>query len=219
MKIVLKPRTSVIAFLLSIGLLTPVAQSQEGDEEVLITRGQKSVSVTHDGQAVEIQRVQDKDNEIIEFYRKTTRGRIQPMHPFAPNKVETIGEREVIDYIKKQSDGDESILIIDSRTEFWVKRTGLIPGAVNIPYTEFDEASDVASILELEFNVTIDETFNFSAAKTLVMYCNGIWCGQSPAAITTLLAMGYPAAKIKYYRGGLQNWASLGLTVIPQKGD
>ncbi len=35
------------------------------------------------------------------LYRKTTRGTIQAMHPFEPHKVDTIGEREIIDYIKK----------------------------------------------------------------------------------------------------------------------
>ncbi len=205
----------VVAILLP---LNPI-YAQEGDNEVLITHGLKSVSVTHYAQPVKIQRAQDKDNEIISFYRKTARGRIQPIHPFKPHQVETIGEREMIDYIKQKSDGDNSILVIDSRTAFWVEQTGIIPGAVNIPYTEFEEAGNAALLMEMEFNVVIDETFDFSGAKTLVMYCNGIWCGQSPTAITKLLILGYPAAKIKYYRGGMQNWASLGLTVIPHNGE
>jgi hypothetical protein len=40
-----------------------------------------------------------------------------------------------------------------------------------------------------------------------------MWCGQSPHAIKNLLALGYPAEKIYYYRGGMQAWQSLGLTV------
>jgi hypothetical protein len=33
-----------------------------------------------------------------------------------------------------------------------------------------------------------------------------------------LLALGYPAHKIKWYRGGMQSWKSLGLTtVFPEK--
>ena len=69
-------------------------------------------------------------------------------------------------------------------------------------------------ILEDRFDVILAEAWDFSQAKTLVMFCNGIWCPQSPAAIRRLLAMGYPAAKIKYYRGGMQNWFALGLTVV-----
>ncbi|CAI8238634.1 MAG: Uncharacterised protein [Arcobacter lacus] len=30
----------------------------------------------------------------------------------------------------------------------------------------------------------------------------------------SLLKMGYPVAKIKYYRGGMQAWTSLGFTVV-----
>ncbi|MGD8570515.1 MAG: rhodanese-like domain-containing protein, partial [Gammaproteobacteria bacterium] len=36
---------------------------------------------------------------------------------------------------------------------------------------------------------------------------------QSPTAIKNLLALGYPAEKIYYYRGGMQAWQSLGMTV------
>lgn len=191
------------------------AEEKEG-KDVLIAHGLKSVDVMHQGEPVKIMRVQDKSNQIIEFYRKTTRGRIQPMFPFAPHRVDTIGEREVIDYVKALSEGDESIIIVDSRTKAWVKRTGMIPGAVNIPFTHFkpDDAGRFTEILEDQLGVLTGEFFDYSQAKTLVMYCNGVWCGQSPTAIKRLLAMGYPATKIKYYRGGMQSWSSLGLTVV-----
>jgi rhodanese-related sulfurtransferase len=45
------------------------------------------------------------------------------------------------------------------------------------------------------------------------LFCNGAWCGQSPASIRALLTMGYPQSKIKYYRGGMNDWKLLGLTV------
>jgi len=198
-------------------LLAPF-QSANAEEKqtkgVMITQGIQSVDVKHHGKTVAITRVQDKKNEIVPFYRKTTRGTIQAMHPFAPHAVETIGEREMIEYIQKMSVGDSSILIVDSRTPAWVKRSGMIPGAVNIPFTKFSEDDVTLEIMEDEFDVIPGETFNFSNAKTLVMYCNGNWCGQSPTAIRKLLSMGYPAAKIKYFRGGMQSWAALGLTTI-----
>ena len=46
------------------------------------------------------------------------------------------------------------------------------------------------------------------------MFCNGMWCGQSPNNIRTLLRFGYPADKIKWYRGGMQNWSNLGFTTV-----
>ncbi|HEC05141.1 MAG TPA: rhodanese-like domain-containing protein [Thiothrix sp.] len=195
-----------------------LAQEKES-KQVMITHSLLDVEVKHNGKDVKIMRAQDKSNEIVAFYRKTTRGSIQAMFPFEPHKVETIGEREMIDYIKKMSDGDESIIVIDSRTPAWVERSGMIPGAVNIPFTQFKESSSTLEIMEDQFDVITGETFDYSNAKTLVMYCNGAWCGQSPTAIRKLLAMGYPAAKIKYYRGGMQSWASLGLTVITADKD
>jgi rhodanese-related sulfurtransferase len=54
--------------------------------------------------------------------------------------------------------------------------------------------------------------WDFSNAKDLVLWCNGMWCGQSPNNILSLLSFGYPAEKLKWYRGGMQNWANLGFT-------
>ena len=59
---------------------------------------------------------------------------------------------------------------------------------------------------------------DFSDCKTAVMFCNGMWCGQSPANIHQLLKLGYPADKIKWYRGGMQNWEILGLTTAKPSG-
>lgn len=206
---------SVSLTVVSISAPFQIANAEEKEtKSVMITHSLKSVEVKHEGKPVEIMREQEKNNEIVEFYRKTTRGKIQPMNPFEPHKVETIGEREIIDYIKKQTEGDDSIIIIDSRTPAWTKRSGMIPGAVSIPFTKFKESESTLEIMEDQFNVMVGDTFDFSNSKTLVMYCNGNWCAQSPTAIKKLLKMGYPAAKIKYYRGGMQSWASLGLTVI-----
>ena len=200
-------------FALSINFV--LAEEKE-TKKTMITHGLYSVKVKHNDKIIEIMRNQDKKNIIVPFYRKTARGNIQAMHPFKPHAVETIGEREIIDYIKSMSDGDETILIIDSRTPAWVKRSGMIPGAVNIPFTKFKDSAETLEIMEDSFDVITGDTFNFSNAKTLVMYCNGNWCGQSPTAIRKLLSMGYPAAKIKYYRGGMQSWTSLGLTTVAE---
>ncbi|RUM76239.1 MAG: rhodanese-like domain-containing protein, partial [Sulfurovum sp.] len=63
-------------------------------------------------------------------------------------------------------------------------------------------------------NGDTSKVFDFSNAKTLVMFCNGMWCGQSPASIAALRKFGYPAEKLKYYRGGMQDWHILGLTTV-----
>ena len=134
------------------------------------------------------------------------------------NGVETIGELEVLDYLQKMASGDKNVIVVDSRTPDWVEK-GTIPGAVNIPWTKLNPArgADPISIGEImtEFGVKENEgLWDFSNAKTLVMFCNGMWCGQSPNNIKTLLRFGYPPEKIKWYRGGMQDWEILGLSTV-----
>ncbi len=186
----------------------------EKTKEVFISPGVVSIDINHKEEVIKLQREQDRDNEISDFYLKTTRGKIQPMHPFAPHAVETIGELEMIDYVKQKSAGDDSLMIIDTRTRNWVAISGGIPTAINIPYTKFKNKEKALAIMEDQLGVQVDDTFDFTYAKTLVLYCNGIWCGQTPAAGKALLSYGYPAAKIKYFRGGMQNWKALGLTSV-----
>ena len=187
-----------------------------------ITKDMMDVTVKHDGKDTKITRNQDNKNTVISDFAKTSR----PCPPFciqpstlAPG-VETIAEVEMLDYLAKMSAGDDSILVVDSRTPDWVKK-GTIPGAVNLPWTKLNPAkgADPISILEIledQFGVTESEgLLNFSKAKTLVMFCNGMWCGQSPNNIKNLLKFGYPAHKIKWYRGGMQDWAILGLSTAP----
>jgi rhodanese-related sulfurtransferase len=63
----------------------------------------------------------------------------------------------------------------------------------------------------------LEGLWDYSSAKTLVLFCNGMWCGQSPNNILNLLKFGYPADKIKWYRGGMQDWEILGLSTVPGK--
>lgn len=193
-------------------------------DEVGITSDISRVEVKHNGETVTIMRNQDQKNTVNPAYAKTSRNCppfcIQPA-TLAPG-VETIGEVEVIDYIKRMSDGDDSIIVVDSRTPDWVER-GTIPGAINIPWTKLNPAKgadpiSISEIMQQHFNVKESEgLFNFSEAKTAVFFCNGMWCGQSPNNIVNLLKFGYPAHKIKWYRGGMQDWEILGLATVKGK--
>lgn len=205
--------------LLSATLLASTQVSLAEDRPVGITSDLMSFTMTHQGEAFEIQRNQDSANEIHPNYALTSRPCppfcLQPM-TLAPG-VETIGELELMDYMQQLEAGDNSILIIDSRTEDWVKR-GTIPGAINIPWTALHQGSgadifDIAMIVSDEFGAQDNGgLWDFSTAKTLVLFCNGAWCGQSPTNIRTLLQYGYPANKLKWYRGGMQAWETFGLT-------
>jgi rhodanese-related sulfurtransferase len=194
-------------------------------DPVGITPEMSSIEVMHNGKMVKIERNQDNKNTIEADYALTSR----PCPPFcirpiklAPG-VETIGELEMIDYLVEAGKPGSNILVIDSRTPDWVAK-GTIPGSVNIPWTLLKEdTSDpitIAEVLARRFGaVDEDGLWNFSGVKTLVLYCNGMWCGQSPRNIMTLLKYGYPADRIKWYRGGMQDWAALGLTTVKGTAD
>jgi len=197
-----------------------------------------SVDVTHNGTIVQIMRNQDNSNMVIDAFAKTSRPCppfcVQPM-TIAPG-VETLGELELISYIQKMESGDSSIFVADSRTPDWVEK-GTIPGAVNVPWTLLAPAKGATtqSIMKVmidtfgvklvggadEFAVdeaivegTVSGVFDYTEAKTLVLFCNGMWCGQSPASIKSLLKYGYPAEKIKWYRDGMQAWEILGFNTV-----
>ena len=190
-------------------------------EDVRITADLMEIEVQHQGHKITIKRNQDHAHTVNPDYAKTSR----PCPPFcvqpavlAPG-VDTIGELELLAYLRAIARGDDSIMVIDSRTPDWLK-SGTIPGTVNISWQTLNPEAGadplaIADILEHRFGALSTEgLWDFSNAKTLVLFCNGPWCAQSPTNIRTLLKFGYPAHKLKWYRGGMQDWEVLGLTVV-----
>ena len=128
----------IAALLVSFGLTVSsnvIAGSADGP--VAITKGVSSVRVMHDGRAFKIERNQDNKNTINPDFAKTSRACppfcIQPSQ-LAPG-IETIAENEMLDYLSRMAKGDESILVIDSRTPNWVKK-GNIPGSINLQWNK-----------------------------------------------------------------------------------
>jgi len=183
---------------------------------VMISKGVKSIDMELNGDKFTIMRNQTSGNKISSLYNTTNRGKPQPM--ILAEGLETVGELEFIDFMKR-AQKDDKIAIVDSRKPGWFERLR-IPGALNIPFTNFETKDGAIDVMEDELNVKVNDngTLDFSKAKTIIAYCNGYWCGQTPAMIKnvkySLLNMGYPASKIKYYRGGMQAWTSFGLTVV-----
>jgi len=226
-----------MAFSKLIRKITGSTKSTPSERPINITPKLSSISVKHNGKKVIIERNQDSQARINDLFSKTSR----PCPPFcvqpitiAPG-VETIAELEMLTYLQ-ESTNDDSILIIDSRIKEWVD-LGTIPSSKNIPWTLLTLENKLSfkqtiSILQDSFNVKIAEeitvddlnkAFNegdlsgkldFSEAKTLVLFCNGSWCGQTPKSVLSLLELSYPANKIKYYRDGIQGWLNLGLTTV-----
>ena len=132
--------------------------------------------------------------------------------------IDTYGEMEVLAFIEKMHD-DDSMLFIDTRDEEWYGYN-TIPGAINIHYgyimwSETFPDEYKASLQRLGVMLK-EKSYDFSQAKTILLFCNGSWCSQSPKMIKALLALGYPAEKMKWYRGGMDDWLGLSMTTTKQ---
>ena len=175
-------------------------------EPVGITPDTMSVTVETPDGPVEIGRAQDNDNRLGDEWTLTSRPCpnfcIQPIVP-APG-VTPIGELEVMDFLQ-----DPEAVVIDGRIRPQFEQ-GTIPGAVSVPYNEAaDRLGELGCIIDFDgFECPAD-------VPRVALFCNGPWCGQSPTAARRMIDAGFPADRIHYYRGGMQNWQMLGLTVVP----
>lgn len=230
---------SAVCLLCTLFLMS--ATGARADEiEIKISEKLPYLDVKHEGAIVRIQRVQNEDNVITGGFAKTSR----KCPPFCVHSmlaapgVTTVGELELLDFIKQRVAPGAGILI-DARAPEWYLK-GTIPGSVNFPFYVFEkDGSDPAMKAALDvlgvkartagvverlwvaikrlFGMEVNENtlaWDFSHAKELMLWCNGPWCDQSPRAIRNLLKFGYPANKLSYYRGGMQDWLVLGLTVV-----
>lgn len=206
--------------------------------DVKLASDRDYIDVIHQNKLVKVQRIQDQDHKLEGGFAKTSRKCppfcIQPM--IVAEGVATVGQLEVFDFMEQEL-LDETGVIVDARTPAWWKR-GTIPGSINIPFTVFSLDSDDPDLIDMMrilgakrrgevsgITRTIEsfglmggdrknDEWDFTSAKSVILWCNGMWCGQSPRAIKGLLELGYPRGKIFYYRGGMQVWQTLGLTVI-----
>jgi len=223
---------------LALSALLFVAAAGPGQAAVNIDENLPYVDLQHEGKSVRVERVQDEENVITGGFAKTSRKCppfcIHAMH-VAPGVV-TVGELELLDFVKTSVEKGTGLLI-DARTPEWYEK-GTIPASVNIPFYVFQKPlgdAELEKALEqlgvkrrapgildklwvwlrnlFGANAKVPE-FSFREAKDLLLWCNGPWCDQSPRAIKALLAHGYPASKLRYYRGGMQVWQVLGLTVV-----
>jgi rhodanese-related sulfurtransferase len=205
---------SIIAYVLGAFLLTTPLLAQD----VWITPDLPFVELEINNEFMVIERNPDNNAVIPAAFAKTSR----PCPPFCihpmvvADGVETIGELELMDFLEKEVQSGTGILV-DARTPRFYK-AGTIPGSLNLPFNllSTDESNPFLEpiLTQLGGEKQSDGSWSFANAKTLALFCNGPWCGQSPRAIRNLMSVGFPADKLKYYRGGMQNWLMLGLTVV-----
>ena len=189
----------LLAFALAVMMAPALISSASAADQVFITKGKMSIKVGD----VTVMRNQDQNATINPSFAKTSRKCppfcIQPQQ-VAPG-VTTIGELELVNFMEAGG------MVVDARTVEWHVR-GTIPGAVNIPFTQVSTRMNEMGCAKA------GDKWNCAGAKQVALFCNGLWCGQSPTAIKAMLRDGFPADKILYYRNGMQGWESVGLTVV-----
>ena len=226
----------------SVAAVAAFCSALAGARDVRLTEQLAFVEVMHEGRKVLVERVQDTEHRLSGGFTKTSRKCppfcIQPMQ--VAEGVTTVGEVEMFDFMKTRLPAGRGI-IVDARTPAWHNK-GTIPGSVNIPFTVFEKDADdpdlraamkkiraryredvnpawraveraLGAVGLFGYDQVTDE-WDFRMAKDVLLWCNGPWCGQSPRAARALLAKGFPPEKIFYYRGGMQAWQVLGLTVV-----
>lgn len=234
---------SLLFLLFAGGSVMAAEEGEEGASDadsgvIPLYKDKPYLHVIHQGRSVKVQRIQDSEYQLRGYFART----IRKCPPFCivemsvDPRVNTIGEIEMFEFMENQL-RDGLGMLIDARTPSWFEK-GTIPGSVNIPFTVLSKKSDAMEMIEaLEsfgakrrtdvdtFTSTMEKwgvmdsehktkEWDFSAARELVIWCNGPACGQSPRAIKGLLEAGYPAEKMHYYRGGMQIWQLFGLTTV-----
>jgi hypothetical protein len=196
---------------IAIGLI--IVGNQAGAFDVKITEELTSITAKHKGNSIVIKRIQNPNTQLNSALTETTKECppycIQPMNI---GKVQTLGELEVLKFIKDMKDSSGSLLI-DARTREWHKK-GTIPSAINLPFTMLKkDGKYINKILTLLGGDKSGNKWYFGNAQKLLIFSNGAWDEQATLAIKNLVEMGYPEEKIFYYRGGIQMWNLVGLTV------
>ena len=201
-------------------LLTPFLFAENSNVPVKITKDISHVYTSDSGKKIKVERIQDVNNRLTDDYTKTSR----PCPPFCiqPTKIDpeinNFEELELLDFMQHQVKEGTGV-IIDARLKSWFELE-TIPSAINIPFPVMQNATkEKAKRIFMLLGMTVDSdgTWNFSKAKELAVFCNGVWCEQSAHFMKGILKHNYPKNKLHYYRSGFQGWKLLGLTTIVHK--
>lgn len=192
------------------GLCALTAAAQDAPGTVAIAEGREGLTLTLPGGPVAIAR------SAAGAGGACPPACIQPM-TLAPG-IATLGEIEVLDFLAAEVAAGTG-LILDVRLPDQAAG-GTIPGAVNLPHPVLAPGNPLLPEVLAALGAPslpgggIDTT----AARRLALVCGGAWSPDCAQAAAHLLSAGWPAERLLYYRGGMDQWRALGLT-IARPGD
>lgn len=175
---------------------------------------QAKASFIFNGERVKIDRESAQGARFVD--RFATRPGAQGASQIAPMQaaagVKTVDETEVLGFFLDEVATNKG-LVVDARMPE-DRALGFIPGTVSLPHaTMSPDNSFRKDILRALGAREFDGVFNFADARTLLVYDTGPSSDDAGVLITQLLAEGYPADKLRYYRGGMQVWSVLGFSI------
>jgi len=168
-----------------------------------------SVEVLHDNQPIVIERIPVKDNNSCPPFC---------IEPMKINGVTTVAELETLEFIKDLK-AKKAQLLIDVRENIVYKKS-TIPGSINLPLSMlYDNSPYKEEVLKLfgAKKSSVKSTkikWYFKHPQELLIFGQSATTNEASRAIKMLLKFGYPSSKILYYRGGVESWEALGLTLF-----
>jgi len=133
--------------------------------------------------------------------------------PMGIDGVKSVGELETLDFMKAFKKNRDRLLV-DARGSLEYKKS-TIPSAVNIPYSMLSPKSKYREeILKLLGVKRYKKSWYFKRVHKLLIFDNGILDNRAIKIINALVKIGYPKNKLLYYRGGLESWKRVGLTLL-----
>lgn len=129
------------------------------------------------------------------------------------SSVQTVSEVELLNFLMADvEDGDG--LLIDARTPR-ERQIGFIASSVNVPAQTLEPENKFSTqILGALGGRAMSGGIDFSEAYDLMIYDSGPNSIEAQRLISLLVDANYPPEKLKYYRGGMQVWAGLGLSFV-----
>jgi rhodanese-related sulfurtransferase len=203
------------------------------------------VFVIHQGRTIKVQRDVYKSFIARSDIRGPLIQTSPSCPPFCLQKMEldvpvvTIGEAEIVDFMLTTL-RDKKGILVDVRTERTYKNS-TIPGSVNYPLRRINKGADSKEFItmleelgakhrekpdwltqQMENIGLIDasmlsENWDFSDAKDLILWSSSATDNSAATSIKALLTAGYPAQKLKWYRGGMAAWQYWGFTTVKRR--
>lgn len=179
------------------------------DKTIKISENIVSVEVLHEAHEVLIQRTVKEERQSCPPFC---------IQPLSIQGVTTVGELEALAFIEKLKE-TKAGLLIDVRTNK-LYRESTIPSAINLPFSMLENHNiyqeEVLKLLGAKkiVNKKLPSQWYFKDTLTLLVFGQSATTNDASFVINKLIKLGYPNAKILYYRGGIASWKAMGLTTI-----